>query len=202
MAGRESGIPPQAQKQRRAWDGVLNFRAEWRAAKSESRVSGEAWSSGIPPQAQKQECAGDGAPNFRAEWKTGENDAENVAGEGEAGSGAEGAVVQAGAFASASAGGMAAGDAAGGGDSGSADCRHDEIHGEDGVPDGAGGTATEDQPGAAGTDGACARMRSGVRAGAVGEVAGGSGDGAGGAGSLEEEVYSEEDRDEGTGNRE
>ena len=97
--------------------------------------------------------------------------------------------VPAGAIAGASAGGMAAGDAAGGGDSGSGDCGHDGFLAEDGVPDGAGGTEPEDQPGAAGTDGAGARMRSGVRAGAVGAFAGGSGDGAGGAGDLEETIY-------------
>src|SRR5208282_3825567 len=112
----------------------------------------------------------------------------SIAGEGEAGSGAEGADVPAGAIAGASTGGMAAGDAAGGGDSGSADCGDDGVLDEDGVPDGAGGTATEDQPGAAGTDGAGARMRSGVRAGTVGALAGRPCNGAGGAGDLEEEI--------------
>ena len=116
-------------------------------------------------------------------------DAESYAGTGAVGFGAEGAVLPASADACAAAGGLVAGDAAGGGDSGGGDCGEDGIHGEDGVPDGAGGTAAEHFAGAAGTDGAGGGVRPGVRAGSVGAVAGGSRDGVGGAGGLEETVY-------------
>jgi len=118
-------------------------------------------------------------------------DAESDAGSGEAGTGAEGAVVPEGAAASASAGGMAAGDASGGGDSCGADCGQDALVDQDGVPGGACGTETEDQAGSAGGDGACARMRPGVRAGAVAAVAGGPRTGTGGAGAVEEALYGE-----------
>jgi len=128
----------------------------------------------------------------------GESDAEGDAGVGEAGVGAEGAVLQAGAVVSAASGGMVAGDAAGGGDSGGGDCREDGIHGEDGVPDGAGGTEAVHFARTVGEDGAGGGVRPGVRAGSVGAVAGGSGDGIGGAGGVEEEVYGEKDRDSGT----
>lgn len=87
------------------------------------------------------------------------------------------------------AGQLVTGDAAGGGDSGGGDCGADAVFDEDGVPDGARGTEAEDFAGAAGTDGACGGMRSGVRAGSVGAVAGGSRDGIGGAGDVEEKVY-------------
>jgi len=116
-------------------------------------------------------------------------DAESYAGTGAVGFGAEGAVLPASADACAAAGGMVAGDAAGGGDSGGGDCGEDGIHGEDGVPDGAGGTEAEHFAGAAGTDGAGGGLRPGVRAGSVGALARGSRDGIGGAGSLEETVY-------------
>lgn len=95
------------------------------------------------------------------------------------------------------AGQLVTGDAAGGGDSGGGDCGADGIHGEDGVPDGAGGTSAKDLAGAAGTDGASGGMRSGVRAGSVGAVAGGSCDGVGGAGDVEEEVYEQASRQGG-----
>ena len=123
------------------------------------------------------------------------SDAEGDAGAGQVGFGADGAVLPAGAVALAAAGGVVAGDAAGGGDSGGGDCRADGIHGEDGVPDGAGGTEADDFARAAGKDGAGGGVRSGVRAGSVGAVARGSGDGVGGAGGVEEEVYDEKGRD-------
>ena len=49
--------------------------------------------------------------------------------------------------------------------------------------------------GTAGTDGAGGGVRSGVRAGSVGSVAGGSRDGVGRAGGVEETVYDAKDRD-------
>jgi hypothetical protein len=119
----------------------------------------------------------------------GASDAEGDAGACKVGFGAESAVVQEGAVAIAASGGLAAGDAAGGGDSGGANCRSDGIHAADGVSDGAVGAETEHFAGAAGTDGAGSGVRSGVRAGSVGAVAGGSRDGTGGAGSLEETIY-------------
>lgn len=114
---------------------------------------------------------------------------EGDAGKGEIGAGAEGAAVPEGADAAAAEGGLAAGDANSCGISGGSDCGGDEVFAEDGVSNGARGTEKEDQPGAAGADGAGARMRSGVWAGAVAAIAGGSGDGDGGAGIVEEEVY-------------
>jgi len=119
----------------------------------------------------------------------GVSDAEGDAGAGEVGVGADGSVVQAGAVASAAAGGLVAGDAAGGGDSGGRDCREDGIHGEDGVPDGAGGTEAEHHARSAGKDGAGGGVRSGVRAGSVGTVARGSCYGIGGAGGVEKAIY-------------
>jgi len=119
---------------------------------------------------------------------------EGDAGESEIGTGAEGAAIQEDAIAAEAEGGLAAGDEDGGRISGRADCGGDAIDTEDGLLSGARGTEKEDQPGAAGADGAGARMRSGVWAGAVAAVAGGSGDGAGGAGALEEEVHDAADQ--------
>ena len=92
---------------------------------------------------------------------------------------------------------MAEGDAAGGRDSGGPNCGGDEVYDKDGVSDGAVGTETDDQPGTAWKDGAGAGMRSGIRVGAVAPLAGGSGDGTCGTGIVEEEVYGEEDREQG-----
>jgi hypothetical protein len=114
---------------------------------------------------------------------------EGDAGESEVGAGAEGAAIPEGANAAEAEGGLVAGDANGCGISGGADCGDDEVFAENGVSDGARGTEEEDQPGASGADGTGARMRSGVWAGSVAAVAGGSGDGTGGAGVVEEEVY-------------
>lgn len=114
---------------------------------------------------------------------------EGDAGAGEIGAGAEGAAIPEGADAAAAEGGLVAGDANGGGISGRPDCGGDEVFAEDGVSDGARGTEKKDQSGTVGADGAGARMRSGVWAGSVAAVAGGSSDGVGGAGAVEEEVY-------------
>ncbi len=73
------------------------------------------------------------------------------------------------------------------------------ARGGDQGSEGAGGAEAEHFAGASGTDGAGGGVRSGVRPGSLGAVAGGSGDGAGGAGGLEKAVYGEKDRDVGTG---
>ena len=92
--------------------------------------------------------------------------------------------------------GMASGDAAGGRDTGNADCPFDGFLDEDGISNGAVGTAANDHDGAAWEDGAGAGVRSCVWAGAVASVARGPGDGACGAGVVEEEVYRDK-RDQG-----